>query len=407
MSVDMFTVTERSMKEQTERNSYPESFPVLPDLPGLRYHDRQFADLEMRNLWKKTWLLAGLESDLPEQGSYFIFERLGMSVIVSRGKDHIVRAFHNSCTHRGSALLQESRGRTPRFVCPYHAWTFSLEGKLVAVPNSHDFACLDKAARGLVPVRCESWRGLIYINFDQAAASLEDFMRPALDHTAGFPLETLVTKDRIVYEMDCNWKLAYHNFLEVYHVRTVHPQSLTPYLDLPSWVLALLGNGHCRFASRKQKGSSIYQTEVATPEGDVRELFTEFLVAVSIFPNAFIALDPGGFALQTFWPAGENKSIMDVRLVGWEAGQDDADYWSVLRERVVTILSEDKHLFGSLQRSLESGAVNKIALGYQERAIYWVEEEIDRQIGRSNIPDAMKVPPLLSEKVGWVGTVPA
>jgi phenylpropionate dioxygenase-like ring-hydroxylating dioxygenase large terminal subunit len=396
----------RSMDEQIARKDYPGDFPVLPDLPVSRYSDRDFAAAELCHLWKKTWLLAGLESDLPEVGSYFLFEHLGQSVIVNRGKDGATRAFHNSCRHRASALLQEPQGKVTRFICPYHAWTYALDGQLTSLPNAHDFACLNKSERGLVSVRCESWRGLIFINMDPGAGRLADFMQSAVAPTEGFPLATLVAKDRFVFKMDCNWKLAFHNFLESYHVRTVHPKSLTPYLDLPSWVLTLLDNGHSSFASRKQKGASIYQSDAPAPAGGVGKLFKELLVALSTFPNTFIALDPSGFALQTFWPAGVDKSIMEVRLVGWESSPGDSEYWSVLRDRLVSILTEDKHLFGSLQRSVEAGFLSAITVGYQERAIYWFEEEIDRRIGVENIPEGMRVTQLLAGNVAPVGRTP-
>ena len=389
----------RTMDEQLGRSQYPEGFPALPDVPSSRYFDPGFAQLEMDHLWIKTWLLAGLATELPNAGSYFLFEQLDRSVIVSRDKQGEIRAFHNICRHRGSALLLEPRGKAMRFVCPYHAWGYALDGKLVSVPDQHDFACLDKAERGLLPVRCEVWRGMIFINFDADAGPLAEFMAPTDAQTEGYPLERLVVKDRILVEMDCNWKAAYHNFLEIYHVATVHAKSIAPYLDSQSFVVALFENGHSRFATRKRKGSSIFQTNLDVPD-DMGEIFKQCTIARPTFPNMFFALDPIGFTLQSFWPAGPDKSIMEARLVGWESDkEEDRGYWAGMRTTVKDILSEDLCLFASIQRGFKSGLIPKVTMGYQERALYWFEEEIDRRIGVDRIPEDMRVTQVLQDQV--------
>lgn len=399
MQDDALNLIHRTMDAQLGRKEYPAGFPALPDVPAARYYDPAFAALEMQHVWKKNWLLACLETELPQPGAYRLFEQVDQSVIVSRGKDGAIRAFHNICRHRASALLLEPAGKAMRFVCPYHSWGYSLEGKLVSVPDAHDFACLDKSTHGLLPVRSETWRGLVFINLDPDAAPLADFLAPMAEQTAGFPLERLVVKDRIFVEMECNWKAAYHNFLEIYHVATVHAKSLAPYLDSPSFVVALFENGHSRFATRKRKGDSIFQSALPIPE-DIDEVFRQCTIALPTFPNTFCALDPTGFTLQSFWPAGPGKSIMEARLVGWPSDSaEDRDYWTAMRPTVKSILAEDLRLFGSIQRGLESGLMPKVTMGYQERACYWFEEEIDRRIGVENIPEAMRMTQVLGGKV--------
>ena len=390
----------RSMALQRGRTDYPAGFPILPDVPSARYFDPGFARLEHQHLWAGTWLLACLASELPRPGDYHVFSQVGQSVIVSRGKDGTIRAFHNICRHRASALVLEPKGRTMRFVCPYHAWGYSLDGTLVSVPDAHDFACLRKAERGLLPVRCETWHGLVFINLDPDAEPLADFVAPLAAQTEGFPLEKLVVKDRIFVDMATNWKAAYHNFLEIYHVATVHAKSLAPYLDSASFVVALLANGHARFATRKRKGDTIFDTSLTVAE-DTDERFRHYTVALPTFPNTFFALDPVGFTMQSFWPATPGSSVMEARLLGWESDTvEDRAYWSTMRSTVESILAEDLRLFASIQRGLESGLLPTVLMGYQERALYWFEEEIDRRIGVANIPEAMRVTPVLANQVG-------
>lgn len=399
MQDQALTLLHQTMDAQLGRKTYPEDFPALPEVPAARYFDPRFEKLEMDHLWTKTWLLAGLANEIPDAGSYMLFEKLNRSVIVSRGKDGEIRAFHNVCRHRASALLLEPKGKAQRFVCPYHAWGYDLEGKLKSVPDQHDFACLNKAERGLIPVRCETWRGLVFINFDDNASSLADFMAPVAAQTEGYPLEKLVVKEHLFVPMETNWKTAYHNFLEIYHVAIVHARSIAPYLDSQSFVVALFENGHSRFATRKRKGDSIFKTELTMPE-EMGEIFKECTIARPTFPNTFFALDPIGFTLQTFWPNGPGKSVMEVRMVGWESDNEkDRDYWSAMRTNVEGILAEDLELFASIQRGLESGLMPKVVMGYQERALYWFEEEIDRKIGIDNIPEELRITPVLENQV--------
>ena len=385
----------RTMDDQLARTEHPSDFPALPPIPAGRYTDPRFAALEKEGLWDRAWLLAGIASDLPEPGSYRLFRHLDRSVILSRGKDDRIRAFHNACRHRGSPLLLEEEGRASRFVCPYHSWSYALDGTLKAVPSQHDFACFEKSNHGLAEVRCETYRGFIFINFDDAAGPLREFLGEFVALTEGYPLERMVVKDRFTVEMDCNWKIAYHNFLEIYHVNTVHPKTLAPHLDSRSFVIALYDGGHMRFGTRKKGGVSLFEKPSVQPD-DIADVFLENTVALPTFPNTFFSLDPVGFNLQCFWPAGPNKSIMEVRQMGW-ATDDDADreYWREMRKATEHILSEDLCLFSTIQQSLRNGALTSIVTGYQERALYWFEEEIDRQIGPDRVPRDLEVKPRL------------
>jgi phenylpropionate dioxygenase-like ring-hydroxylating dioxygenase large terminal subunit len=385
-----------AVERETQRTTYPETFPVLPEVPAGRYFEPSFYDLELQHVWRKTWLSAAHISELPKPGSYKLFEKLGLSIIISRGLEGEVRAFHNSCRHRGSALLLEEKGAARRFVCPYHAWGYGLDGRLVSVPEAHDFACLDKAERPLRQVRCETWRGFIFINLDDAAEPLADFLAPTARQVADFPLDDMVVKDILTAEMDCNWKAAYDNFLEIYHVNTVHAKSLAPYFDPKSFSVSLLKNGHARFATRKRTGNTFFSDGVDQPD-DFTTRFKDHTIALPFFPNGFTALDPVGFTWQLFWPAGPGKSIMQAVMMGWKKDdEEDRKFWAQMRLNQIAVLAEDLHLFAGVQRSLESGAVKTILMGYQERALYWYHEEIDRRIGAENIPEQLRVTQVLA-----------
>lgn len=385
-----------AVEREVARKTYPEAFPALPEVPVGRYTDPQFHDLENQHLWRKSWLHAGHVSELPTPGSYKLFEQLGLSVIISRGLDGTLRAFHNICRHRASALLLEPQGVARRFVCPYHSWGYALDGSLVSVPEAHDFACLDKSSRGLLPVRCETMRGMIFINLDQGAAPLAKFMAPIERRIGDFPLEDMVVKGVVLVEMECNWKAAYDNFLEIYHVSTVHAKSIAPYLDSKSFSISLYENGHASFVTRKRGGETIFGPDAVVPE-NAAALFRDHTVALPMFPNCFTAIDPAGFTWQTWWPIGPRKTLMVASMMGWKDDSEaDKAFWENMDGQVRSIVSEDLRLFAGIQRSLDSGIIPSVLMGYQERALYWYQEEIDRQIGPERIPAHLRITPVLA-----------
>ncbi|MDB6060366.1 MAG: (2Fe-2S)-binding protein [Verrucomicrobiaceae bacterium] len=385
------------VEREVNRKTYPESFPALPEVPVGRYTDPQFYDLEMKHFWRRTWLHAGHVSQIPEPGSFKLFSHLGLSIIISRDSEGEIHAFHNVCRHRGAALVTASQGTTRRFICPYHSWSYGLDGRLLGVPEERNFACINKAERPLVQVRCETMRGMIFVNLDNNALPLTEYFAATERELGDFPLEKMIVKDVITIEMGCNWKAAYDNFLEIYHVNTVHAKSIAPFLDSRSFLISLYKHGHARFATRKRGASTIFGTDLEIPEGP-SALFKDHTIGLPMFPNNFIAIDPVAFGWQSWWPTSLGNSVMEFTLMGWEnqSGVDDSPFWADMNKQVHAIAGEDLHLFGDLQRNLESGVLKGVLMGYQEQALYWYQEEIDRQIGIENIPEHLRIQQVLA-----------
>lgn len=384
-----------------QRSTYPEGFPALPDMPAARYFDPHFHQLEMEHVFRKTWLCVGHTSQLPKTGSYRLFEQFEQSIILSRGSDDKIRAFKNACRHRGAALVTEPEGVARRFICPYHAWGYSSEGELKSVPEAHNFACLNKADKALAQVRCETWRGFIFINFDENAGPLADFLGPLTTQIDDFPIDDMVVKHMIAVEIDCNWKTAYDNFLEIYHVNTVHAKSLAPYLESKSFTVSLFEGGHARFVTRKRGGQSFFSAghDDAAPS-DFAARFKDHVFALPCFPNSFTALDPVGFNWQSFWPKGPDKMVMVNMFMGWK--RDDAEdraFWATMVENQKSVLAEDIGLFPTIQRSYKQGDITGVALSFQEQFLHWYNEEIDRRIGVENVPPGLRMEPLLGPHV--------
>lgn len=150
---------ETALDFESSRTEPREDFPPLPEIPGGRYTRQDFYDLEMEHIWRKSWVCIGREEGLEEPGSYRTFNKLGAPMLVVRGRDNKLRAFYNTCRHRGAPVVREECGRASLLRCQYHSWTYQLDGRLIAVPDERDFPSLDKSKRGLMPARCDVWAG--------------------------------------------------------------------------------------------------------------------------------------------------------------------------------------------------------------------------------------------------------
>jgi nitrite reductase/ring-hydroxylating ferredoxin subunit len=390
---EIYTLARMPYEGEADRSEHPQDFPALPPLPTARYVDEGFYALEMEYIWRKSWLPVGHVSDLPEPSSYFLFDKLGESIVVSRASDGVIHAFHNSCLHRGSRLVLDKKGKAERFICPYHAWTYSPDGRLLAISEPRDFCSVEKASLRLTAVRCEVWRGFIFLNLDEGASSLLDHLASIPNFCEDFPFEEYSLKRHNTFVVDCNWKVAYDNFMEIYHTAMVHP-ALTRFLDLNTFSITLLRNGHAYFTTRRIGENRLVPDETRGPDGSF-EMYRHYVVGMPIFPNLSNGLDLGGFNNVVFWPDGPRKTIIEVPAYG-VTREDDPHYWDNLEKETIRVIGEDIHLLPGVDRSYVSGRIKYLNIGYKERAIYWYHEEIDRWIGRERINPELRVEPILA-----------
>jgi phenylpropionate dioxygenase-like ring-hydroxylating dioxygenase large terminal subunit len=170
--------------------------------------------------------------------------------------DGVVRAFYNTCRHRGAPVVTEDKGKAARLMCRYHNWTYKTDGELVGVPEAHDFTGLDKSCRGLIAVRCEMYGKLIFVNFDQGAMSLREWMGPIAQEWEEFQFDRVRLAARHCFELKCNWKVAMEANMEVYHVPFIHPETVAPLVDSKRNVNTMYPNGHARMIAPGPKDSN-------------------------------------------------------------------------------------------------------------------------------------------------------
>jgi phenylpropionate dioxygenase-like ring-hydroxylating dioxygenase large terminal subunit len=193
-------------------------------LPWSWYEDPAVARLERDRIFRRAWQYAGRRDELPAPGSFAATHVAGMPVVLTRDRDDTLRAFANVCRHRGSVVASGAAVRGT-LQCPYHAWTYGLDGRLRAAPRTRDDPGFEPGELGLVPMSVGTWGPFVLVNPDPSAAPLADALGdlPDVVRAHGLDVEAWRFHHRVEYEIRANWKIALENYLECYHCRLNHP----------------------------------------------------------------------------------------------------------------------------------------------------------------------------------------
>ena len=203
--------------------------PEWRSLPGEFFTSDEIYQADLNRVWRQGWLFAGHDCEIPSAGDYFTFNVGADPLIVIRGGDGIVRAFHNVCRHRGTLLCRETSGTARQLVCPYHQWVYGRDGKLLSCRGMHEE--LDSDLLGLLPVATENLCGFIFVNlddrpvdFDPAREQLEPMLKPQ-------GVDRAKVAKAVNYTVRANWKLVWENNRECYHCNLNHPQYIKANYD--------------------------------------------------------------------------------------------------------------------------------------------------------------------------------
>lgn len=390
-----------AMEWERARNGPPEGFPPLPLVPGGRYVDPEFLALERSRMWKRAWLYAGHVDRLPNAGSWFLLRDTGVPIIVLRDLAGEVRAFYNSCQHRGGPLVKDDAGEARGFICGYHGWSYALDGRLTAIRDRRDFPDFDLACHSLAAVRCELLGNLIFINEDPEAEPLATHLGPMYADLAQYDLGSLRLVEERRYEVDCNVKVLLDAFLEVYHLKSIHQSTVDRFLDHRGMTITLWPRGHSRMVTPNRRPDWQDPGTKGMPRiPTVTEIPANNNVSYHIYPNFVMPPSDSGIPLLQFWPLGDARS----RVVStWIApGHDPADphpLWAARTANWERILYEDLQFAPQIQESLTTPGFRGMTLNYQERRLYHWHEELDRRIGIDDIPPTLRVTPILAAHV--------
>jgi len=219
--------------------SYDESAPLsqASTIPAPWYVDPRMAELERLNVFSKTWQLVARTDQLQTAGQFVATAVAGEPIVVVRGSDNVLRAFYNVCRHHAAAVVTQPCGQAAILQCPYHGWKYGLDGALKGMPEFDGVEMFDRAHNGLVPVRVEIWECFVFVNLDDHAAPLKDFLGGLVRRIAPLGINKLHYFDRRTYDIHCNWKVYVDNYLDGgYHVPHLH-KGLSSVLDYKQYTI--------------------------------------------------------------------------------------------------------------------------------------------------------------------------
>ena len=294
-------------------------------LPGRAYHDRAIYDWEVDEIFLRDWIAVGRAEEVPEPGAFARREVFGEDVLLVRGRDDVVRAFYNVCRHRGTCVEERVEGRAVRFQCPYHAWVYDLDGRLVRAKHTEDLEDFSFETYGLIPIRSETWGGFVFLCFadESVTPPLREYTGDWSDHHAGFGRDpsTLRRAARLEYDVAANWKIVAENYSECYHCPPVHPllNRLTPYdlgEDFPAdgpwkggWMVFADGCETMSISGQRDGRPILY----ARDEVEARRIYYYVL-----WPNLIVSVHPDYVLTHQAWPDGPERSrvVCDLYVEG-------------------------------------------------------------------------------------------
>ena len=336
--------------------SWTQHYPELGTAP-ISYEDSispEFYELEREAIFKRAWLEVGRVEQLPRNGSYFTKELAvaKTSIIVVRGLDGEIRAFHNLCRHRGNKLVwqdyprEETSGSCRQFVCKYHGWQYDLDGGCAFVQQESEFFDLNKSDYGLVPVHCDVWEGFIFVNLDrEPAQSLRDFLGPMVTALDGYPFDRMTERYHYQAPVGSNWKIYMDAFQEFYHAPVLHARqrpgpmaTIAQEMGFEALHYQLEGPHRVVSTTGQRPGSipdeALKPTEVVFRSGLFGPWETPDLGALpaglnpggadpekwgldsfQIWPNFVILIwQPGWYLTYHYWPTSHNTHVFDGNL---------------------------------------------------------------------------------------------
>ncbi|MBT2327064.1 aromatic ring-hydroxylating dioxygenase subunit alpha [Variovorax paradoxus] len=359
-------------------------------LPASRYTDPQYWQHEQTSLFAQWPVVAAHSSEVPV-GSVLPFDALGVPIVVTRADDGRARAFFNACRHRGMALVasggaEPTRAKTCKaLVCPYHAWAYELDGRLRHRLHAETFDGIDPATLNLVELPCDEAGGLIFVKRTPGPAfSAADFLHGLDAHLLWLRLPQMTVFRKVDRVYRANWKLTVDAFLEGYHIRVLHRDTIYPFFADAYTVNMHAGPHQDSLVARRAAFDAF------APPGDRDALCRLATPTQLLFPNTFLIWHPDYVSLiGMFSPAADEVRWVHTMLIPPErSGEDWTPHWEktfALIEQTV-FQQEDIATAVAIQRGLSSGAATALQLGRLEHEVLRFHRNVDAAIAGKLVP---------------------
>jgi len=330
-------------------------------LPAWIYHDPDFFELEKQHIFRTAWHLVCHQNDIPNPGDYHTFDILGESVVALRGEDREIRSFHNVCRHRASRLLDGQKGQCGRRItCPYHAWTYTLDGRLIGVPFKDTFKGFDASKNGLACLEQEIFMGFVFVRFAPGLPSVREMAAPYIRELEIYRMEELVPQGRVTLRpRSVNWKNVADNYSDGLHINVAHPGLTrlfgTGYgIEAQPWIDKMWGS--LRDVTSSNWSERLYQKllpAVPALPPDRQRLWTYF----KLWPNVAFDIYPDQIDFMQFVPISATETmIREIAYVHPDNRREmrAARYLNWRINRKVNI--EDKTLIERVQAGMSSSS---------------------------------------------------
>jgi glycine betaine catabolism A len=292
---------------------------LIPTLPGYTYTDPAVFEQELARIFETHWFAAARTSDIHGPGSFRTVNVGRENVVLVRGRDLTLRAFLNVCRHRGARVcMAESGTDQRRLQCGYHAWTYSLEGALVAAPNLTQMEDVDRSKLGLIPVHLSEWLGYAWVCIADEPPSFEETVMAAVTERLGSPemideweIEQLDVGRRVTYDVKANWKLIVENFMECYHCATIHPELTEVLPEFAQGYAAQYFVGHGADFAEEVRGFTVDGSEGVESIPTVNREHDRKYYAITINPQVFINLVPDHVIFHRMYPVAADRTIVE------------------------------------------------------------------------------------------------
>ena len=342
--------------------SYNDRAPLAEahTIPAPWYTDARIAALEQQNVFSRTWQSVGRADQVEKPGQYLTATVAGEPIVVVRGSDNQLRAFFNVCRHHAMTVMTEPCGHTQHLRCPYHGWTYNLEGELRGMTEFEAVRDFDRAKNGLVPVRVETWENFMFVNLDPQAAPLRDFLGELVERARPLGFAALKFVERRSYTQQCNWKVYVDNFLDGgYHVPHMH-KGLNSVLDYTNYTIENLERC-CVQSSPVAVDSSSESNAAATRKGNRAYYFWQY-------PNFMLNWYEGYLDTNLVIPLGVDRCEV---IFDFYFGDTSAAHMPYIRQSIEVserVQHEDIVICDGVQRGLSSRAYQAGRLSVRREA---------------------------------------
>jgi len=280
-------------------------------MPGRYYTSAEVLEQENRKIFSREWIAVGREQAVRESGDYLLAEIAGESLIIVRDREGKLHAFYNVCRHRGTRICEPARGRFAGSIqCPYHAWTYGLDGRLIGAPHMQETEGFDKADYPLREAALATWDGFVFVSLAARPRQFAEAFAPMAGRFGRYQLASLVTERRIEYDVAANWKLVMQNYSECLHCPTIHPElsNKLPYTSGANDLVEGPFLGGYMEIKEPHESATMSGRRCALPLGALAGEDQRRAYYYTLFPTMMLSLHPDYAVFYTVWPLAPGRS---------------------------------------------------------------------------------------------------